>query len=179
MQMAYNTGNDTRRLSSEILKAGIEAVNPKFNVAVVAMPWPVLLGHPRAGKAARSTSAAGSRTIHDPHNWVQPFLYSQGAYGRVINMTPEYAAKYDELILKGATTTDPEARRTIYEEIQLTAQEDAVVIWMYQELDGMHFQTVDQGLLLQPGLLQAATPGSMRCPRWRPKVTRLCRASGA
>jgi peptide/nickel transport system substrate-binding protein len=48
LQMAYNTGNDTRRLASEILKAGLESVNDKFAVSVVGMPWPVLLNSRRA-----------------------------------------------------------------------------------------------------------------------------------
>ena len=38
MQIPYNTGNDTRRLRAEIIKAGIEAVNPKFSVQVLAVP---------------------------------------------------------------------------------------------------------------------------------------------
>jgi ABC-type oligopeptide transport system substrate-binding subunit len=110
MQIAYNTGNDTRRLTSEILKAGIEAVNPKFNIAVVGMPWPVMLNSRTSGKLPVYVGG-WLEDFHDPHNWVQPFLYSQGTYGRVINMTPEIAAEFDALIVQGATLADPEERR--------------------------------------------------------------------
>jgi peptide/nickel transport system substrate-binding protein len=153
MQMAYNTGNDTRRLASEILKAGLESVNDKFSVSVVGMPWPVLLATRRQQKLPIYVGG-WLEDYHDPHNWVQPFLSSQGAYGRVINMTPDYAAKYDELINKGVTTTDPEARRPIYEEIQLAAQEDAVVIWMYQALGRSHFQPWIKGFYYNPAYSQ-------------------------
>ena len=149
LQMAYNTGNETRRLASEILKAGLEAVNEHFSVAVVGMPWPVLLSNRRAQKLPIYVGG-WLEDYHDPHNWVQPFLSSQGAYGRVINMTPEYAQKYDELIAKGVATTDTEERRKIYEDIQLKAQEDAVVIWMYQALGRIHFQEWIQGFYYNP-----------------------------
>jgi peptide/nickel transport system substrate-binding protein len=154
MQMAYNTGNDTRRLASEILKAGLESVNENFSVSVVGMPWPVLLATRREQKLPIYVGG-WLEDYHDPHNWVHPFLSSQGAYGRVINMTPNYAAKYDELIAKGVAETEPEARRAIYEEIQLAAQEDAVVIWMYQGLGRSHFQPWIQGFYYNPAYSQA------------------------
>ena len=140
MQIAYNTGNDTRRLSSEILKAGIEEVNPKFNIAVVGMPWPVMLNSRRAGKLPVYVGG-WVEDYHDPHNWVNPFLYSQGAYGRIVNMDADNAAYFDDLILRGAAETDVAKRTAIYEEIQTQAQERAVDIWMYQVLEGVHFQT--------------------------------------
>jgi len=149
MQLGYNTGNDTRRLASEILKAGLEAVNPSFNVAVVGMPWPVLLESRRAGKLPIYVGG-WVEDYHDPHNWVQPFLYSQGAYGRIINMTDEMKTKYDTLIIEGANTTGNEARQPIYEEIQTMAQEDAVNIWLYQVLDGLHYQNWVKGFYYNP-----------------------------
>ena len=149
MQVAYNQGNDTRRLSAEILKASVEAVNPSFNVQVLAMPWPVLLSQRRAGKLPVYIGG-WIEDYHDPHNWVGPFLYSQGAYGRVINMTADLAQQFDELVLKGAAETDQEARRKIYQEIQLKAQEEAVVVWMYQNLDGMFFQQWIKGFYFNP-----------------------------
>jgi len=138
-QMAYNTGNDTRRLASEILKAGLEAVNPKFSVGVVGMPWPVLLNSRRAQKLPIYVGG-WLEDFHDPHNWVHPFLHSQGAYGRVINMPEEKAAEFDALIEEAASLTAVEDRRPIYEEIQLKSQEDAVVIWMYQSVGRVHLQ---------------------------------------
>ena len=149
MQIGYNQGNESRRLASEILKAGVEAVNPAFSIQVLTVPWPVLLEARRAGKLPIYVGG-WLEDFHDPHNWVQPFLYSTGAYGRIINMTDEYKQKYDELILKGASLTDPAERRKIYEEIQLDAQEDAPVIWMYQVLDMHPFQKWIKGFYYNP-----------------------------
>jgi len=148
-QMAYNTGNDVRRLSSEILKAGIEAVNPKFSIAVVGMPWPVLLSTRRQQKLPIYVGG-WLEDYHDPHNWVHPFLHSQGAYGRVVNMPPEIAQLFDDKIVEGASLTTVEERKPIYEELQLMAQEYAVNIWLYQTLDRMHFQKWIKGFYYNP-----------------------------
>jgi peptide/nickel transport system substrate-binding protein len=153
-QMAYNTGNDTRRLASEILKAGIESVNENFSITVVGMPWPVLLNSRRAQKLPIYVGG-WLEDFHDPHNWVHPFLHSQGAYGRVINMPEEYAVKYDALIEEAASYTTAEERRPVYEEIQLAAQEDAVVIWMYQAVGRVHLQRWMQGFYYNPAYFQA------------------------
>jgi peptide/nickel transport system substrate-binding protein len=153
MQIAYNQGNDTRRIASEILKAGVEGVNPAFQVQVLAPPWPVLLESRRSAKLPIYIGG-WLEDFHDPHNWVQPFLFSQGAYGRVINMTEEYAAKYDDLIIRGAQATDPAEREAIYQEIQLAAQEDAPVIWMYQLLDMHPFQEWIKGWYFNPAYSQ-------------------------
>ena len=118
------------------------------------MPWPVLLNSRRAQKLPIYVGG-WQEDFHDPHNWVQPFLYSQGAYGRVINMTPETAAEFDEMILAGAALADPEERRPIYEEIQLKAQEEAVVIWMYQPIERSHFQEWIKGYYYNPAYSQA------------------------
>jgi peptide/nickel transport system substrate-binding protein len=153
MQIAYNQGNETRRLASEILKAGIEGVNPGFSVQVLALPWPVLLGARTDGKLPIYVGG-WLEDFHDPHNWVQPFLYSAGAYGRVINMTEEYAAKYDDLIIRGAQASDPAEREAIYQDIQLQAQEDAPVIWMYQQADMHPFQEWIKGWYFNPAYSQ-------------------------
>jgi peptide/nickel transport system substrate-binding protein len=149
MQIAYNAGNDTRQLASEILKAGLEAVNPNFSVQVLSMPWPVLLESRRQGKLPVYVGG-WQEDFHDPHNWVQPFLFSDGNYGRVINMTDEYKQKYDQLIFDGIKETDPEKRRLIYEQIQLEAQKDAPVIWMYQRINMVPLQLWMKGFYYNP-----------------------------
>jgi peptide/nickel transport system substrate-binding protein len=151
--MAYNTGNETRRLSSEILKAGIEAVNPKFSISVVGMPWPVLLASRREGKLPIYVGG-WLEDYHDPHNWVFAFLDSQGAYGRIVNMPEDIATQFDDLITQGASLTDPAQRAPIYEEIQKKAEDEAVNIWMYQVLDRYHFQEWIKGFYFNPAYPQ-------------------------
>ena len=156
LQIVYNTGNDTRQLASEILKAGLEKVNPNFNVAVVGMPWPVVLESRRQGKIP-VTVAGWSEDFHDPHNWALPFLYSQGTFGRVDNLTPELKARLDDLIMKGAKETDIAKRTAIYEEIQRIAMDEVINIWLYQVLDGIHFQKWINGFFFNPAFGNSET----------------------
>jgi peptide/nickel transport system substrate-binding protein len=155
MQIAYNTGNDRRRLASEVLKAGIEAVNPNFQIQVVGMPWPVLLNTRRAGKLPIYVGG-WLEDFHDPHNWVHPYLHSHGAYGRVLNLTEELAAEIDGLIAEAAASADPEVRRPIYEEIQLRAQEEALAIWAYQQMVRYHFSPWIEGWYFNPAYTMGA-----------------------
>ncbi len=148
-QIAYNTGNDTRQLSSEILKAGLESVNPKFNVFVVGMPWPVLLESRRQGKLP-ALASGWSEDFHDPHNWAQPFMYSQGLFGRVVNLPSDLSEYLDAKVLEGAKETDKAKRTAIYEEIQQAAIDNVINIWMYQALDGIHFQKWVNGFFYNP-----------------------------
>jgi len=113
------------------------------------MPWPVMLESRRQGKLPIYVGG-WVEDYHDPHNWVNPFLFSQGAYGRIVNMTDEKKAEYDAIILEGAKATDPAVRTPIYEKIQTMAQEDAVDIWMYQIIEGYPFQTWIKGFYFNP-----------------------------
>ena len=142
MQIAYNQGNQERQGVAEILKAGVEAVNPDFNVQVISMPWPVILNTRRQNKLPVYIGG-WMEDFHDPANWVHPFLHSQGAYGRVVNIVesnPELAAEFDAMIGEAAALTEVDDRRPIYEELQLKAQEEAVMLFAYQRTDRFHYQ---------------------------------------
>jgi ABC-type transport system substrate-binding protein len=62
----------------------------------------------------------------------------------------------DAMIFEGAALTDPVARRQKYEDIQLYAQEEAINIWMYQRLNGVHLQNWITGFYYNPAYQQSA-----------------------
>jgi ABC-type transport system substrate-binding protein len=74
----------------------------------------------------------------------------------MINMTDDYRSKYDEMINTAATMTNQDERRKIYEDIQLQAQQDAVVLWAYQGMDSMYFQEWMKGYYCNPAYSQHA-----------------------
>jgi len=151
MQLPYIIDNEFGRLAFEILKAGVVAVNPGFTIEVVALPYPVLLNHVRAGELSISVDG-WQEDFHDPHNWVHAFLHSQGSYSSEINIPEEIAAAYDALIERAASLTTVEARRPLYEQLQLKAQEDAVAIWLYQPVGSHHLQTWIEGFYHNPAV---------------------------
>jgi ABC-type transport system substrate-binding protein len=68
----------------------------------------------------------------------------------VIKLPDDMAAEFDSLIEEAAALTEVEDRRPIYEEIQLKAQEEAVVIWMYQPVGRYHLQESIEGFYFNP-----------------------------
>ena len=150
MQLVYNTGNDVRRIAAEILKANIEAINPKFQIEVKNLPWASFLEVRTSGKLPILISG-WLEDYHDPSNWVDPFMNPvSGSYARAQHLPPEIADKYSELIQKGVTTTDPKERETIYKQLQNLAYEDAISIFLYQPLRRRFFQDWVSGWYYNP-----------------------------
>jgi len=114
VQMLYNQGNTTRQIMSEILAGNLAAVNEKFLVEILGLPWPAYLAAQRAFKIPIMT-AGWLEDIHDPHNWYQP--YTTGAYGARQAMPDDLKAQFKALLDEGVAETDPAARSQIYVEM--------------------------------------------------------------
>jgi len=151
LQLLHEPRGDIRRVTYEILKAGVEAVNPDFVIEVVALDWVELVNHRRAGQLPIHVGSWGE-DFHDPHNWVYGFLHSEGLWSGTFNLPEETAAGYDVLIEQAASLTTLEERRPLYEQFQLKAQEDAVAIWLVQPVSSAHLQTWIKGFYFNPAL---------------------------
>jgi peptide/nickel transport system substrate-binding protein len=114
IQVAYNTGNTQRQTIAEILAANLAAVNEKFLVEIIGLPWPTFLRAQRASTLPVFFSG-WVEDIHDPHNWYVPYL--TGTYGRRQSMPQEIIDEFQELINQGVTETDPAARNEIYSQL--------------------------------------------------------------
>ncbi len=125
MQIAYNTGNDTRRIIAEILQQNIADVNDKFQIEIIALPWPTFLRNIRSGKLPLFVSG-WLEDIHDPHNWAQPFMI--GTYAHRQNLPDDMIAKFKELVDKGVAETDPAKRAEIYKKLGQLDYENAIAI---------------------------------------------------
>ena len=112
VQVAYNTGNTTRQVVGQIIQAGLASVNDKFVIDVIGLPWPAFLQAQRDKKLPVFISG-WQEDIHDPHNWVVPYL--TGTYGRRQSMPDDMTAIYADLIEKGITAkTDAERQKEYY-----------------------------------------------------------------
>lgn len=150
LQLHYNVGNDTRRIAAEVLKQNIEALNPKFNIEVVAIPWPTYLANRRDRKLPISISG-WLEDYHDPSNWVHPFMHcGAGAYARAQSFPEDFCTKAEELIAKGVSTVDPAVREPIYKELQNLAYEYAIDIFLYQTTGRHYEQSWIQGWYYNP-----------------------------
>ncbi len=127
--LAYNAGNLARRTACQILAENLVSINPKFTVLIQAMQWPTFLGNSRAGLLPMFT-VGWLGDYADAHNFVFPFMSSDGAYAGRQNYSN---AEIDDLIEQGISAATSAERESIY-----------------RQLDQLYFDEVPSFILDQP-----------------------------
>jgi peptide/nickel transport system substrate-binding protein len=112
MTTAYNTGNDARQSISQIIQAGVSAVNPKFVVEVTGLPWPAFLSATQYSQLPIYTVGWGS-DYYDTQNWAP--IFTNAYYGRKQNMPADLLAQFAD-INNRAAVADEATRVKIYTE---------------------------------------------------------------
>ncbi|WP_374687651.1 ABC transporter substrate-binding protein [Promineifilum sp.] len=128
-QIGFNTGNTTRQTIAEIVQAEFGAINELYQVETVGLPWPTLLRSQRASQLPISITG-WQEDIHDPHNWVQPYLVGNYAQNQAI--PDELQAQYLELVNAGVTASDPAEREAAYFELQQLVYETVPQVYLLQ-----------------------------------------------
>jgi len=150
LQLAYNTGNETHRIVAEILEQNVEAINPRFDIVVLNLPWPTYLNARRARKLPINI-AGRLQDYHDPANWVQPFMHcGAGAFARAQSLPRDFCTKAEKLIQAGMSSANPKVREPIYKELQNMAYEWAISIWLYQATGRRYIQGWIEGNYYNP-----------------------------
>lgn len=112
--LTYNTGGDVREYACQIMKKGVESLNPKFRVDLRGVDWPSYLD-----KAQRRLMPLFSRgwtaDYPDAHNFVFPFYHSQGRYPSAQAYRDE---ELDRKVEAAVREPDPKKRARLYQEIQ-------------------------------------------------------------
>lgn len=140
LTVPYNEGNLTRRRVVEILAQNLQAINPAFRLNVVEMPWEDLLAERHEGLLPIYTGG-WLEDYHHPHNWVHPFLHSQGTYARAHNFDPDLAALFDARIDQCVRVIDPSVAQACYADIQNLSYVHAVAVWGYQPVERRYTRT--------------------------------------
>jgi peptide/nickel transport system substrate-binding protein len=149
MMLAYNIGNDQRRVAAEMLKANIEALNDKFTIDILALPWPAYLKQHRAGFIP-VYRIGWLEDYHHPHNWVQPYLSAAGAYGHALGLPEELQDQFDSMIAEAKTLIDPADQHEAYKAIQRMAAEYQTSLWGVQGIGRHYEQTWIEGWFYNP-----------------------------
>ncbi|HSO26432.1 MAG TPA: ABC transporter substrate-binding protein, partial [Anaerolineales bacterium] len=111
LQFLYPAEDLQRRLMGETLAVGLQALNPRFRLEVVAADWDLLTRSQRTNMLPLFT-LGWMEDIHDPHHWAD--LYLAGAFARSQNMPPAQLYLFNELIDQGIETLEPERRAATY-----------------------------------------------------------------
>jgi peptide/nickel transport system substrate-binding protein len=122
----FNTGNTIRQCMSQVMKAGVEALNPKFRVDVRSITFPQLLQNYRAGKLPMWI-IGWAADFPDPDNFATPFMHSTGTYSKAQGYNSPEA---DKLILQGRNETNAAKRRAIYYKLQEMAYNEIFTIYL-------------------------------------------------
>jgi peptide/nickel transport system substrate-binding protein len=152
MQVAYNTGNTTRQTVAEILAQELSALNEKFQIEVIGLPWPTFLRAQR-DQTLPVFISGWHEDIHDPHNWYVPYL--TGTYGRRQSLPEDLINQFQELINQGVAETDPAKRNEIYSGLNQQVYDLAPNI-ILAFATGRHYeQRYDQGWYFNPAYSEA------------------------
>lgn len=134
LTLLYNEGNEARRVAAEIFEANMEAMNPKFQIEVRAVPWATYLDYLVMGNMPMFI-IGWLADYPDPHNFAHPFVHPDGDFA---GFQGEYMIEqifrpiFKPLVEDGMATTDPAKRAQIYYKISELAHEYAVDVWLPQ-----------------------------------------------
>jgi peptide/nickel transport system substrate-binding protein len=149
MMVAYNIGNDQRRVAAEMLKANIEDLNENFTIDILALPWPAYLKQQRAGYIP-VYRIGWLEDYHHSHNWVQPFLSAAGAYGHALGLPEDLQAEFDAAIADAKSKTDAADQDEAYKKIQRMAAEYQTSLWGIQPVNRRYEQLWLEGWIYNP-----------------------------
>ena len=126
----YNLGNEVRLEGLLLLENAIESLNPKFDIDIQGLEWPVFLDKLKTREIPLFMLGWGA-DYSDPHNFAHPFLHGAEGYYPSTYLGFQYD-DLDELIMEAAVEQDSSAREQMYFEIAELEHEKALHIWAYQ-----------------------------------------------
>jgi peptide/nickel transport system substrate-binding protein len=148
LTLCYNAGNLPRRTACQILQESLLSINPKFVVNVQAMQWPTLLRGMYSGLLPMF-QIGWLPDFTDAHNFVVPFLHSQGTFSGWQHYNNPEA---DALIAQGIAATDPAVRQSIYDQLGQIYYDDVPGILLAQPLGRRYMRDWVQGFIFNPAL---------------------------
>lgn len=130
---AYTTGRMVTKAVMDMLVYNARKINPKFQIEVQTFAWSTLLSDYLKGLYPM-WGLEWNADFPDPHNFAYPILHPNGFYGAALGEAYHKWAEENivPLIDQGIKEFDQEKRREIYEKIGRLAEENAVILFLYQ-----------------------------------------------
>jgi len=146
MVVTYNTGNVMREAAAKMLAENIMSLNPKFQIEIRNVEWKDYVVQVRQFQYPIFLSGWGA-DYADPHNFVRPFMHSEGYYGKYMALKNE---EIDKLCDEGIQTVDPKKREKVYGRLQQIWYEDAIGIPLYQQVIVRAYRDYVKGYVPNP-----------------------------
>lgn len=123
--LTYNTGGEVREAAAQILKKGVERLNPKFRVDLRGVDWANFVD--KGQRRLMPLFARGWVADYpDAHNFIYAFYHSQGRYPSAQGFAdPEL----DKMIEKAVSEPSPARRAALYKKILARGHEDCPAVF--------------------------------------------------
>lgn len=118
--LTFNTSNKPRENVADIIKSGIEKLNPKFRIDVRPIDWPAFLDAQKASKLPIFI-LGWNADYPDAHNFAFPIMHSQGTYPGDQHYANPAA---DKLIDSAIYELDPAKRKALYRQLMQIEYDD-------------------------------------------------------
>ena len=129
--MFYNAGNVGRQTVCELVRAGLETIDPRFTATITALDWPVFLDEVYDTNGYMPFYVVGwTADYADPDDYTTPMLDS--AYGTYPYFTGYRNESIDALVRQAAGELDETARADMYSQISQLVYDDAPYVWLTQ-----------------------------------------------
>jgi peptide/nickel transport system substrate-binding protein len=145
----YSAGSKHRQMALEILKANIEALNPKFKIELASLPWAGYVGAVK-DKQLPLTLFGMLPDVFDPYLPLFEHMDSAGGYADWGGYVDLAKKEFDPLVDIIATNYDPQARKDASYKLQKLDYDYALAI--------LHFQAVEHVALRD--WIKGFTPGA-------------------
>jgi len=145
----YSSGSDHRQRALEVLKMGIEAINPKFHIEVSALPWASYVGAINNGQLPLSLFGM-LPDVFDPYMPLFEHMHSAGGYAEWNGYLAQAKAEFDPLIDELGSNYDPERRKELSYELQQLDYDNALAIWHFQAVEHVAMRDWVQGYYAGP-----------------------------
>jgi peptide/nickel transport system substrate-binding protein len=146
--VAYATGNPVRQKFYEVLKANIEALNPKFHINVTALNS---TDYQDAYRASSLPIYANGwmQDMPDPYNWVFPYMARGGTFSTAQHMPDSLLNLFTPKVTACTQKVGTEAA-ACYAELQNMAYENAIDIFLAQARSQNYVRVEVNGYYLNP-----------------------------
>jgi peptide/nickel transport system substrate-binding protein len=125
----YNSPNSVREGAANILKQGLESINPGvITVNVQALSWTAYLSNLYAGKLSMFV-LGWSVDYADADDFVQPFIHQNGTYGGPLGLSNNTLTA---MVMEAAFELNSTLRAQLYAEITQACQDEALYLWLAQ-----------------------------------------------
>jgi peptide/nickel transport system substrate-binding protein len=144
--LAYNSGNDTRKVATEILAANVSALNPKFDVRSAPQEW-TSYGAQMYARILPAFQVGWLPDFMDAHNFIYTWMHEGGYWAYFQGYNNPTAT---ELVEDGINSTDPAERQAIYDQLAQIHYDDCPGILLVQPIGNRYFKDWVQGFYFNP-----------------------------